>query len=281
MASPYDDLDRPPLQAAVLERALVRPRSTWTAVEVLTTTPSTNTVLRDRAADPASTGCVVVAEHQTAGRGRLGRAWVAPPRSAITVSALVRPVDVEVACWPWIPLLTGLALAAALRRTAEVEATLKWPNDVLIGDKKVAGILVERIEAQPLPAAAVIGMGINVSLGESELPVPEATSLLMAGASTTDRTVLLRAVLRALERLLTRWESTGGDVSHGLLDSYVAACSTIGRQVQVQLPDGERLTGEATGIDATGRLLVRTATGQRAISSADLLHVRAADGTIT
>ncbi len=281
MASPYDDLDRPPLQAAALERALVRPGSTWTGVQVLATTPSTNTVLRDRAADPASTGLVVMAEHQTAGRGRLGRSWVAPPRSAITMSVLVRPAGVEVACWPWIPLLTGLALAAALRRTAEVEATLKWPNDVLIGDKKVAGILVERVEAQPLPPAAVIGMGINVSLGASDLPVPDATSLLLAGASMSDRTVLVRAVLRALERLLTRWESGGGDASQGLLDSYVAACSTIGQQVQVELPDGERLLGEATGIDATGRLLVRTGLGQRAISSADLVHVRAADGTIT
>lgn len=281
MASPYDDLDRPPLHAAALDRALVRPGSMWTGVEVLATTPSTNSVLRDRAADPASTGLVVLAEHQTAGRGRLGRSWVAPPRSAITMSVLVRPVGVEVACWPWIPLLTGLALAAALRRTAEVEATLKWPNDVQIADKKVAGILVERVETSDLAPAAVIGMGVNVSLGAQELPVPEATSLLMAGAAMSDRAVLVRAVLRALERLLTRWESTGGDASHGLLDSYVAACSTIGQQVQVDLPDGERLHGEATGIDATGRLLVETAAGQRAISSADLMHLRAADGTIT
>lgn len=280
MASPYDDLDRPPLHAAALERALVRPGSTWSGVEVLAAVPSTNAVLRGRAADPASTGLVVVAEHQTAGRGRLGRTWFAPPRSAITMSALVRPTGVELGGWPWIPLIAGLAVAAALRRTAEVEATVKWPNDVLIGQQKVAGILVERVDAQPFPPAAVIGIGVNVTLTTEELPVPEATSLLVSGASTTDRAVLLPAVLRALERMLDRWQASGGDSSQGLLEHYVAACSTIGRQVQVDLPDGANLRGEATGVDGTGRLLVRTGTGERAISSADVLHVRAADGTI-
>jgi BirA family transcriptional regulator, biotin operon repressor / biotin---[acetyl-CoA-carboxylase] ligase len=276
MASMYGDLDRPPLHAEVLERALVAPGSIWSSVEVVETSPSTNADLVSRAASSDVDGVVLIAEHQTAGRGRLQRTWTAPARSGLTMSALVRPDDVAAARWPWIPLLAGLAVAATLRRDADVPATLKWPNDVLIEERKVAGLLVERVEpsggmGRP---AAVIGIGLNVSLTESELPVPTATSLLLAGASATDRSLLARGVLRTIEGLLLDWYRHGGDPRGGLQTAYADACSTLGRQVQVDQPDGRQLRGEAVAVDGTGRLVVQTADAQVAVGAGDVLHLR-------
>lgn len=275
MSSMYGDLDRPPLNAQALRRALLTPGSLWTSVHVLPEVPSTNAVLADRAGRDATSGQVVIAEHQTAGRGRLGRPWTAPARSGLTLSALFRPHDVEVARWPWIPLLAGLAVAAALRNEARVPAALKWPNDVIIGDRKVAGLLVERVERAGRPAAAIIGIGLNVSVRAAELPVPQATSLALEGAATTDRTVLARAILRALEGLLTDWQHWGGDPQHGLQSAYVDACATLGRRVSVSLPRGETREGEAVGIDVSGRLLVRSGDRQVALGAGAVVHVSA------
>jgi len=171
-------------------------------------------------------------------------------------------------------LLTGLAVAAALRNEARVPAALKWPNDVIIDGRKVAGLLVERVEAASSPAAAVIGIGLNVSLRTAELPVPHATSLALAGAATTDRTVLARAILRALEGLLTDWQRWGGDASRGLHSAYVDACATLGQSVSVAMPSGDAHEGEAVGIDAAGRLLVRTRENQVALAAGEVLHVQ-------
>ena len=276
-ASMYGDLDRPPLHADVLERALLGPGSLWSSVEVVESSPSTNAELVSRAASSDADGVVLIAEHQTAGRGRLDRTWTAPPRSGLTMSVLVRPDDIPAARWPWIPLLAGLAVAATLRRDAGVNATVKWPHDVLVDDRKLAGLLVERVEA---PAgrgrpAAVIGIGLNVSLREDELPVPTATSLALENASTTDRSLLARAVLRTLEGLLTEWYRHGGDPRAGLQTAYVDACSTLGRQVRVDRPDGVSIRGEAVAVDDTGRLVVRTSEGQVSVGAGDVLHLRA------
>lgn len=272
----YGDLARPPLPAGPLRRALVVPGGLWTEVEVVRSSPSTNAALVKRAADPAADGVVLVAEHQTAGRGRLGRTWTAPPRAAITGSVLVRPRDIEVARWPWIPLLAGLAVAATLRREALVAATVKWPNDVLVEERKLAGVLVERVEAARGSAAAVIGIGLNVSQRAEELPVPSATSLALEGAATTDRSVLLRAVLRALEGLLTDWYTSGGDPASGLGPAYVEACGTLGRRVRLDHGDGTSTVGNAVGVDGGGRLLVRTAGRQVSFGAGDVVHLRPA-----
>jgi BirA family biotin operon repressor/biotin-[acetyl-CoA-carboxylase] ligase len=269
----FSDLDRPPLSAAALHGALVVPGSRWSDVVVLDQTGSTNAVAAEYARDAGVGGVVVVAEHQTAGRGRLDRSWEAPPRSALTFSALVRPAGVPASRWAWVPLVAGLAAAASLRRTAEVAATLKWPNDVMIADRKVGGILVERIETPTASAAAVIGIGLNVSQRLDELPVPGATSLLVERAAVLDRSVLLRAVLRGLGGLLDRWESTGGEVA-GLHEAYVDASSTLGRLVRVSLPGGEVVEGEAVAVDDTGRLVVRTDSGERLLGAGDVVHVR-------
>jgi BirA family biotin operon repressor/biotin-[acetyl-CoA-carboxylase] ligase len=270
----YDDLGRPPLDPVALSSALTRPGSLWREVEVRPTSPSTNAALAARARDGAPAGLVLVAEHQTAGRGRLDRRWVTPPRAALTFSVLLAPARVPVARWPWLPLLAGIAVSEGVRRVGEIDTSLKWPNDVLVEDRKLAGILVERVET-PAGAMAVVGVGLNVSLTAEELPVASATSLHLAGARTTDRSVVLREVLRSLEALYVQWQADAGDASRGLLESYVRRCGTLGRSVRVDLPTGEQLLGEATGVDGDGRLEVRTASGARILGAGDVVHVRA------
>jgi len=270
----YDDLRRPPLDALALSRALTRPGSLWRDVEVVPEAPSTNALVAGRARAGEAPGLVVLAEHQTAGRGRLGRVWETPARSALTFSLLVAPDRVPAARWPWLPLLTGLAVAEGVRRVTEVDCALKWPNDVLVGDRKVAGILVERVEHAE-GAAAVVGVGLNVSMSAEELPVPTATSLALEGAATTDRTVVVREVLRAFEALYGQWQAEGGDPTRGLHEAYVRRCATIGRTVRVDLPTGEQVYGEASGVDADGRLEVTTDRGTRVLGAGDVVHVRA------
>ncbi len=269
----YDDLRRPPLDRVALSTALTRPGSLWREVEVVEESPSTNATLAGRARVGEAEGLVLVTEHQTAGRGRLDRVWVTPPQAALTFSFLLAPDRVPTERWPWLPLLVGIAVSEAVRAVTGVECELKWPNDVLVGEKKVAGILVERIE-RPAGAAAVVGIGLNVTTARDELPVPNATSLLLEGAGTTDRSVILREVLRSFEALYGQWVADEGDAKRGLLDSYVRRCATIGRQVSVDLPTGERVVGEASGVDADGRLAVTTAAGVRVLGAGDVVHVR-------
>lgn len=271
----FDDLRRPPLDSAALAAALTREGSLWREIEVLAVSPSTNASVVERARAGESPGLVVVAEHQTSGRGRLDRAWVTPPRAALTFSVLLAPDKVPTRRWPWLPLLVGIAVSEAVRRVTGVETGLKWPNDVLVGDQKLAGILVERVERDHGDAVAVVGVGINVSTTREELPVPNATSLALQGAVMLDRTVLLREALRALEALYVQWQAELGDPDAGLLESYVRRCTTLGREVEVHVPTGEIVHGVATAIDADGRLRVSTASGSRALGAGDVVHVRA------
>jgi BirA family biotin operon repressor/biotin-[acetyl-CoA-carboxylase] ligase len=256
-SSPRPPLDRDRLAAA--------PIGSY-AVEVLDSAASTNAVVADRARGGAPAGLVVVAEHQTAGRGRLDRVWETPARSSVTVSILLRP-DAEPDRWPWLPLLTGLAVRDALPGGAD----LKWPNDVLVGERKVAGILVERVDT-PSGPAAVLGVGINVSTTADELPVPTATSLAIEGLDV-DRTDLLLAFLAELDRHVAAW-SAGRIADAGLRAAYVEGCSTLGRDVRVDLPSGETVTGRAVDIDEGGRLVVATGSGNTAIGAGDVIHVR-------
>ena len=277
----YEDLQRPPLDPAALTGALTGPGSLWREIEVLADAPSTNALVTERARDGEHPGLVVVAEHQTSGRGRLDRAWVTPPRAALTVSFLLSPEGVPAGRWSWLPLLAGIAVSEAVRRVAEINCELKWPNDVLVADpsagsgqgRKLAGILVERVERSVGPVA-VVGVGLNVASTRAELPVPTATSLALEGAATLDRSVILREVLRSFAALYLQWQAERGDPSGGLLESYVRRCTTLGRQVRVDLPTGEQVHGEATGIDADGHLQVRTPRGARVLGAGDVVHVR-------
>ncbi|TYB91960.1 biotin--[acetyl-CoA-carboxylase] ligase [Micromonospora sp. WP24] len=288
--SPYTDLDRPPLSAARLRRALVAPYGPWARLEVKAETGSTNADVAEAARAGEPEGLVVVAEQQNAGRGRRGRVWQSPPRAGIATSVLLRPGEaVAERDWPaappsaygWLPLLAGVALVEAVARLGELDATLKWPNDLLIDGAKCAGLLAEAVPgvAGDQPPAVVVGIGLNVTLRADELPenptgLP-ATSLQLAGAATTDRDPLLRALLRALADWYDRWRSAGGDaVASGLREAYVSACATIDRPVRVLLPDGSELTGTATGVDRDGQLVVETSDGPRQVAAGDLLHLR-------
>ncbi|HEU0102081.1 MAG TPA: biotin--[acetyl-CoA-carboxylase] ligase [Mycobacteriales bacterium] len=247
----YEDLDRPPLRRAALARALAP--DGW-RVEVLDTAPSTNAVVaaRARAGEPA--GLVVAAEHQSAGRGRLDRSWQSPARAGLTLSVLLRP-DLGPGQLSWLPLWGGVAVARALREQTGVDAVLKWPNDVLVHGRKICGLLAE----VPAPGAVVLGLGLNVTTREDELPVPTATSLLLEGATTTDRDTVLRALLRSLTAVLAEASP----------DGYRALCSTLGCRVRLELPTGV-VEGLAEAVDDSGRLVV----DGRAHPAGDVVHLR-------
>jgi BirA family biotin operon repressor/biotin-[acetyl-CoA-carboxylase] ligase len=286
-ASPYTDLDRPPLSSRGLQRALVTPGGFWTGIDLRPETGSTNADATAAALRGEPEGLVVVAEQQTAGRGRRDRQWTSPARAGLTLSVLLRPgradddkewPAVPVGAYGWLPLLVGVALLEAVRRVAEVEATLKWPNDLLVGPAdrpgKAAGIL-----AEVAGDAVVVGIGLNVTTRAEELPgttgLP-ATSLKLAGAATTDRDPLLRALLRGIAGWYAGWRETGGDAEmSGLLAAYRRDCTTIGRPVRALLPGGGEVTGEATSVDVDGQLVIRTADGaDLRVSAGDVVHVR-------
>ena len=274
-------MSRAPLDTAALAAAAVRPGGWWRAVEVAERTGSTNSDLLARAADGEPEGLVLAAEEQLAGRGRLDRTWVSPPRAALTFSVLLRPAAVPRARLGWLPLLTGVAVAAALRTAAAVDAQLKWPNDVLAPGPggiqgKLGGIL-----AEAAGDAVVIGIGVNVSTAAGELPPPgpgalPATSLRLAQAASLDRTAVLAAILAALADRYQSWTQARGDTERsGLRAEYTGLCATLGRNVQVELPGGRLAAGQASGVDGDGRLLLSTPPdADLAVAAGDIVHLR-------
>jgi BirA family biotin operon repressor/biotin-[acetyl-CoA-carboxylase] ligase len=234
------------------------------SVTLLPAAESTNAVA---AAQPVA-GTIVVADHQTAGRGRLDRRWETPPGTALTFSAVVDP-DLADQDWPLLPLATALAVADGVRRAADVDPRLKWPNDLLLeGDDasgKFAGILLERVAGPGGRPLAVIGVGINVGMTREQLPVPTATSLAIAG-TRVDRTHVFGEIVRALAHTLARL----AEDPESVLERYRGACTTIGRHVEVHLPDGTVFTGLAEDVDVHGRLVV----DGRAVGAGDVVHVR-------
>jgi biotin-[acetyl-CoA-carboxylase] ligase BirA-like protein len=273
-SSRWSDLDRPALDGVNLSAALVRDSGLWRSLEVVAEIGSTNAALVAAAAEDAPEGAVLVAEHQVTGRGRLDRTWTSPPRAGLTVSFLLRP-DVPAARKGWLPLLTGVALAESVAQVTGVLPSLKWPNDLLAADgRKLAGILAETASSPTLPAAVVVGTGLNVSTTADELP-ETGTSLTRITGGTVDRGTLLLAFLRAVERRYRRWTEVLGDpVSSGLAQDYLAWSSTVGTTVSVSLPDGSTLDGVAQAVDWDGRLVVATAEGTVELASGDVRHVR-------
>jgi BirA family transcriptional regulator, biotin operon repressor / biotin---[acetyl-CoA-carboxylase] ligase len=275
VASPWSDLDRPPLSGRALTAALVRDGDLWREIRVVGETGSTNDDLAAAARGGAVDGSVLVAEAQSAGRGRLDRSWVSPPRAGLTFSVLLRPGPaVPPARWSWLPLLAGLAVQRAVGRLAEIEAWLKWPNDLLLGPhrRKAAGLL-----AQVVGDAVVLGVGLNVTTQRAELPRPDSTSLLLEEAACTDRDPLIRGILRQLAADYRLWRAAGGDpAASGLRAGYTAGCDTFGRAVRAALPDGGAVEGVATGLDEVGRLVLRADGGNRVLSAADVTHLRPA-----
>ncbi len=271
-SSRWSDLGRPRLDGPALATALTRDSALWTSLEVVDEIGSTNAELMARATgEDLPQGAVLVAEYQATGRGRLDRVWTSPPRAGITVSILLRP-DVPAARRGWLPLLTGVALAEAVRGVTGVQVSLKWPNDLLAGDgRKLAGIL-----AESAGTAVVVGVGLNVSTTSDELP-DTAASLAGVLGSGVDRASVLLAFLRGLEERYLRWTAALGDpVLSGLAADYLRWSSTVGTTVSVAMPDGSTLDGVAEAVDWDGRLVVATAHGPVALASGDVRHVRRA-----
>ncbi|GGL29115.1 biotin--[acetyl-CoA-carboxylase] ligase [Phycicoccus endophyticus] len=248
-------------QTGSLGAVSVTPGDPWGPVEVRERVGSTNDELRR---DPRPWR-VLVADVQESGRGRLGRAWTTTPGTALAVS-LVVPVPTSGA--GWVPLFAGLALHRAVAEVAGVETRLKWPNDVVVpadGERKLAGILCEWT-----PGGVVVGAGVNVDTPRSGLPLDTATSLRACGAPGVERTALLEAYLHDLAVVLREDHGPFGPSAAG----YREACGTVGREVEVHAPDGSLRRGRATGVDAEGRLTVRTDGVTSAVSAGDVVHVR-------
>jgi BirA family transcriptional regulator, biotin operon repressor / biotin---[acetyl-CoA-carboxylase] ligase len=270
------------LHEAALRRGLLPPSGPWTDLRVVAETGSTNADLAAKARSGAEEGAILIAERQTAGRGRLDRAWESPPRAGITLSVLLRP-RVPPVRLAWLPLLAGVALVESVGRVALVDAGLKWPNDLLVrpGSEegeygKCAGVLAEAVGS-----GVVLGIGLNVTQTADELPPPTdpaafaPTSLALSGTVTTDRDPLVRAILRTLARWYGTWLEHSGDPNKsGVRQAYQDSCRTLGTEVAVSMPGGDQVRGLASDVDGDGRLVVQTPAGPRPVAAGDVQHVR-------
>ena len=260
---------------------LARTRAVSPRLSVLAEAGSTNDVLAElvrAGGEPAMS--MVVTLNQTSGRGRLGRVWTAPPNRTVAASVLVRPGVSSGSVFPfgWIPLLAGAAMSVSIDAlVGDGRTGLKWPNDVQVDGRKICGVLAELV---PSGDAVIVGTGVNLTLTEDELPVPTATSLALAGVDERgDELVdlVLSRYLLTLRELVDRLVAFGGDATasgaHRLVSEW---CRTLGREVRVSLPGGDDLFGTATGIDETGRLLVREQGVDRitAVAAGDVTHLR-------
>jgi BirA family biotin operon repressor/biotin-[acetyl-CoA-carboxylase] ligase len=265
------DLLRPPLDASSLRDASTGPGSPWRRLDVVAQTGSTNADLLARAAAGEDIdGVVLIAEHQTAGRGRNGRVWSAAPRAQITMSVGVSGSAVATDAWGWLPLAAGVAVVDTVVAVAGVQAGLKWPNDIVVGGGKLAGILAEVATPKPL---IVVGVGLNVTLGPDEVADPIATSLLDLGVASPDRDRLSRRLLSELATRIANWRNARGADAR-LIADYRARSQTIGSRVRAVLPGGREVVGMARSVDEQGRLLIDSGGDSVAVSAADVVHLR-------
>ena len=231
-------------------------------IVTLDETGSTNDDARALAREGAPHMTVVVADTQSSARGRLGRSWISDPNQALNASWIVRP-ERPVDAWTVIPLLAGVAAAGAVKQRAHVEARLKWPNDVFVGARKLAGILTEA----EVPQFIVVGLGMNVLQQSFDGERAEtATSIAIEGGKRLDRPDLLAAVLQSF--------TVGLRDPHKALDHYRHLCVTIGQTVRVERATGDPVSGFARAIDDTGALVVETPRGDVRVASGDVVHLR-------
>lgn len=272
----------PPAQSLTQEaiQALLRTKRFGRALHVLQKTTSTNHEAMKLAQQGAPDGTVLVAETQTAGKGRLGRSWYSPPGDNLYCSVILRhrPAD-DLAGWlSVIPLLSAVAVARAVQRLADLKPSLKWPNDILVGDRKLGGLLCESSLSGPSTTFVVVGIGLNVNGSREGFPedIREiATSIAAETGRQCDRTSLLASILLELElyseTLLSRPPET-------FLSEYARLCATLGRRVRVSLSEGQTIEGLADSIapDGSLRILREPASGGCLVEvrAGDVVHLR-------
>ena len=214
----------------------------------------------------ASTGAaipktILASEYQSSGRGRLDRTFEAAPHSALTFSMYIEP-KVEKEEWSFLTLLAGLSVYEALHALdPQTVVGIKWPNDLLIGDKKFVGII-----AQATAKGVVLGIGINVGMSQEELPVVTATSLAIEGFAQLDRNAILAAIINHFEINLEMWEN-----DKSFLAEYRTASVTIGKDVEVTLPGGKTINSRAVDISYSGGLLLEDGSE---VTVGDVVHLR-------
>ena len=260
-----------PLEAAKIRDHLAREdRERVRTIETVWSTPSTNTVLLARANPPVGVSEVLLAEHQSAGRGRRGRAWLAPPGGAICLSMSWTfsevPADIGA-----LSLVVGVCALKALREQGVGGAALKWPNDLLREGRKLGGVLIELRAESGGPASVVIGIGLNVALGAPLLKKIaetglEATDLRSAGLAASSRNSLAAALVSSCLRGLGGFEREG---LKPFIEEWRAADALRGRPVAVSGADGIA-RGLARGVDVHGALLIETPQGVRRFIAGDV-----------
>jgi BirA family biotin operon repressor/biotin-[acetyl-CoA-carboxylase] ligase len=243
-----------------------------TGFEYLEQTGSTNRDLLAKA-EGLPEFYVLTTDFQTAGKGRMDRSWEANPGSSVMASVLLRPSFTESSGIGWLSLMTSLAISQAISELGP-SPKIKWPNDVLVADKKLSGILAE---ASADLSCVVVGFGINVNQTKAQLPVETATSLFIETGRSSDRDQLLAAVIKNLRQLYLELTAASGDATiSGLREAILKISATVGQQVSVEFPDGEKAFGKAQDIDAVGRLVVETSSETLTVSAGDVLHLRKA-----
>ncbi len=247
-------------------------------LHVLEAVASTNTHTAALADESAPHGTVVVAESQTAGRGRLGRQWHSPSGKNLYCSVLLRtmPARERQPLWlSWIPLIAALAVSRAVQVVANLKPTVKWPNDILIGNRKLGGILCESSGVGTARATVIVGIGLNVNIRRDEFPEELreiATSLAIEARHPCERTALLAALLGELE---IRCESFLSGNHDDILKEYILRCSTIGQRVRIELAHGEHMDGTAESIQADGSLrIIRDDRTTADVRTGDVVHLR-------
>jgi len=274
VTSPYTDLARPPLHATALKRALVVPGGLYTELRVVAETASTNADVAAAARAGAAEGLVITAESQVAGRGRQGRGWSMPPRSGIAVSVLLRPDALPPAKYGWLPLLAGVAVVEAVRRVADVDAALKWPNDLLVEGAKLGGILVEAHTpgGNRDGSYAVIGLGINCRRTPGLAARLRRDVAFVSDFTAVSRNEILQRTAAALLAAIDAFEAGGLDA---LRAEWEAMDAHAGQRLRVRLAGGRIVTGVSGGLAEDGALRLVTRNGVRAVRSGRVVSARA------
>ena len=250
------DMPRAPLDPSQIAATL----SHYWRVSVVDLTTSTQEDLAEKInSGDAHSGDVIVANFQSAGRGLLDRTFSAPASTALLFSLYLTPQKSRTE-WGFLPLLAGISIAETLNKV-NAGISIKWPNDLLINEKKVGGI-ISTVHGE----GVIIGIGINVSMSAQELPLESATSLGLAGVSNLDRNLLLSMILNSLESDFSHW-----DLGESFLDRYLDLSATILSNVRIELPGGREILATAISIDEQGRLNLDD--GQ-VVSVGDVIHLR-------